>query len=279
MPTDTIIKEKTYSTSDWMIMFVVGITIVVFLWILLSSVPMAAVAAKQQEEEVMVVDIEEKYDGSDYFLTRDEEKVEGRAMIQMVSGWMRRAFEKKTTSTTTISLGKDMPTITSVRIDKTFFIYDCRLTFNPTKRCFVLTILMELPPLHIFINGNEEYSKYYPLLNPYIHVVELSYLWKATSDGTMKTSLTLDKIKVFPVDWKMNRYNAMYLDNSQLGKIICLPKPIEINNEEELRRILMETNLFATLPVESEIPFIMSSTSSTKEPSTTTSTMTSKLRA
>jgi hypothetical protein len=267
-------KEKVYSTSDWMIMFVVGITIVIFLWILLSSVPMAAVAAKQQEEEVMVVDIEEKYDGSDYFLTRDEEKVEGRAMIQMVSGWMRRAFEKKTTSTTTISLGKDMPTITSVRIDKTFFIYDCRITFNPTKRCFVLTILMELPPLHIFINGNEEYSKYYPLLNPYIHVVELSYLWKATSDGTMKTTLTLDKIKVFPVDWKMNRYNAMYLDNSQLGKILCLPKPIEINNEEELRRILMETNLFATLPVESEIPFTMSSSSS----KSSSSTMTTKVR-
>lgn len=249
----TIIIEKppqassSSSSSDWMIMIVIVLTILVFIYILMSTIksPTAPIIAKQIDVEVQEEVVIEKFDGSQFVLTRDDVPVPAQEYVPLASQWMRAAFSAGYNLQKPIQLGEQE--VSAIEVARNFFVYDCRIVYDPSKRCFVVTILMELPPIQIFIN--DTYSAQYPLINPYIHVVEFIYHWKTTSK-TMSDKLELDTFKVFTVDWEMNRYHRNFLD---VTSILCtpLPEPIEFT-KDQLHQFLHDTGLFQTIPVLSD---------------------------
>jgi hypothetical protein len=142
----------------------------------------------------------------------------------------------------------------SVCIDKpVFFIYDTHITYDPMNDWFYVKILMELPPIKIFISS--EYSKYYPLINPYIHMIETTYRWQVKKDGMLEPTMHLEKLDICMVDWQKNRYWNTYIQtiNSPI-KVSDMPSPISWS-KDELTAFLLQTNLFITLSIPIEEDF------------------------
>jgi hypothetical protein len=256
-------QASSSSSSDWMIMIVIILTILVFIYILMSTIKPPV--AKQIDIDIEVQEdvVVEKFDGSQFVLTRDDMPIPSQEYVSMASQWMRAAFSAGYSLEKPIQLGEQE--VSTIEVAKNFFIYDCRIVYDPSKRCFVVTILMELPPIQIFIN--DAYSVQYPLLNPYIHVVEFIYHWKTTSE-TMSDKLELDTFKVFTVGWEMNRYHRNFLDVTSLFRK-PLPEPIEFT-KEQLHQFLQDTGLFQTIPVLSDTPFTLSPIATNTEKTMTT---------
>jgi hypothetical protein len=151
--------------------------------------------------------------------------------------------EKKAYSTKDISLSLHGYEINSISVGKSFYIYDCNIV--PTAESLVVSILMELPEIKVDFKDHPEYSQYCPLINPYIHVVELIYLWNYNKN-TLKPhhNMKLTNLKIFMVSWKDNLYRKSYeqVKNSPLHNVKT-PIPLDLK-KEELYNFLMESNIF-----------------------------------
>lgn len=138
--------------------------------------------------------------------------------------------------------------VSKVTIDKNFFIYDVQVLFVSDH--FMVTILMELPPVRVWYE-DKEYYEFYPLLNPYIHVVELTYNWgfdKQTFE--MDKEMRLEKMELHMVPWESNRYQTMYVQTKSSPLYLAkIPEPIPFS-EKELHAFLREIHLLETIPME-----------------------------
>lgn len=259
-------RETENTSSDWMIMVLIILTILVFIYILMSTLqPSPSIVKQIDKEEITVI---EGFDGREFMLARDGVPIPSQDYVQLAGQWMRAALSVGYTLKKPISLGEKE--VSAIHVAKTFFIYDCRIVYDASKQCFVITILMELPPIQIVID--EAYSSHYPLLNPYLHVVEFVYHWTPSKQAPMMSDqLRLKTFNVFTVDWEMNRYHRMFLDikGSPLFRI-GLPEPIHFT-KEQLHQFLHDMDLFQTIPVmsDSASPFTLAPISTDEHPMTT----------
>lgn len=135
--------------------------------------------------------------------------------------------------------------------EKSFFIYDTQLVSS--NKGFIVKILMELPPIKVFY-ADEEYYKYYPLINPYIHVAEMTYEWSFDPiTMAMNTQMFLLERKVWTVDWDINRYNTMYIQtmNSPLY-LSKMPEPMKLS-ADELKKFIETIGVLDTIPVRGDL--------------------------
>lgn len=158
------------------------------------------------------------------------------------------SFIQDVYSTKNVSLFLHGYELGKVSVEKTFYIYDCSIV--PTNDYLVVTILMELPPITIDLKEHPEYSMYYPSINPYIHVVELVYLW-GYDNNTMETynNMKLSNLKIYMVSWENNLYRKSYeqVKNSPLYKS-NVPLPLELK-KEELYDFLMSSGILSEIPM------------------------------
>jgi hypothetical protein len=133
--------------------------------------------------------------------------------------------------------------ISNFSVGKNFYIYDCNIASTPDY--LVATILMELPEIKVEFKDHPKYSQYCPTINPYIHVVELVYMWGYDKE-TMETDdfMTLSSLKIFMVSWEDNLYRKSYeqVKNSPLYKV-NVPIPLNLK-KEELYDFLTKSNIF-----------------------------------
>ena len=131
-------------------------------------------------------------------------------------------------------------------IPSQFFIYDTKIVFDAKSSSYMLTLLMDLPPIRIHISP--VYSKYYPEINPYIHTAEFTYSLKLDPEsGTPMATMTLSSMKIVSVQWESNRYYMMYIQTK--NSPMCLPDmmpPIPFT-KEELESFLLQTEIFAVI--------------------------------
>lgn len=166
------------------------------------------------------------------------------------------APHKTSHSTKNVSLLLHGYEIESVSVGKSFYVYDCNIT--PTADKLIVTVLMELPEIKVVFKDHPEYSKYYPTINPYIHVVEFVYLW-AYDKKTMKPApyMKLSNLKIFMVSWEDNLYKKSYeqVKNSPLYKV-NVPIPLNIK-KEELYDFLIQSTIFNQIPMIFNPPIIL----------------------
>jgi hypothetical protein len=140
--------------------------------------------------------------------------------------------EQTAYSMDTVSLQLHGYDISSLSVGKNFYIYDCNITTTPEY--LVATVLMELPEIKIHFKDHPVYSEYCSTINPYIHVVELVYMWGYNKD-TMETDdyMKLSDLKIYMVSWEDNLYRKSYeqVKNSPLYKV-DIPMPLNIKKEE-----------------------------------------------
>jgi len=143
-------------------------------------------------------------------------------------------------------------------VGKSFYIYDCNIATTPDY--LVATILMELPEIKVEFKDHPEYSQYCPTINPYIHVVELVYMW-GYDKKTMETDdfMTLSSLKIFMVSWEDNLYRKSYeqVKNSPLYKV-NVPIPLNLK-KEELYDFLTKSNIFTNVAMAFTPPITLQS--------------------
>lgn len=135
--------------------------------------------------------------------------------------------------------------VNKVTIEKNFFIYDVQVL--SVSDHFLVTILMELPPVRVWYE-DKEYYQFYPLINPYIHVVELTYKWGFNPYTLeMDKDMTLESMKLHMVGWDSNRYYTMFIQTKNSPLYLSkIPKPIPFT-EKELHSFLQDTKLLDTI--------------------------------
>lgn len=157
-------------------------------------------------------------------------------------------FTHKVYSTKNLTLFLHGYELSKISVEKTFYIYDCSIV--PTHDYLVVTILMELPPIMIELKDYPEYSMYCPSINPYIHVVELVYLW-GYDKNTMETynNMKLSNLKIFMVSWEDNLYRKSFeqVKNSPLYES-NVPIPLDLK-KEDIYDFLMSSNLLSEIPM------------------------------
>lgn len=158
----------------------------------------------------------------------------------------------------TVSLSLHGYEISKFSVGKNFYIYDCNIATTPDY--LVVTILMELPEIKVEFKGHPEYSQYCPTINPYIHVVELVYVW-SYDKKTMETDdfMTLSSLKIFMVSWEDNLYRKSYeqVKNSPLYKV-NVPIPLNLN-KEDLYDFLTKSNIFTNVAMAFTPPITLQS--------------------
>lgn len=158
----------------------------------------------------------------------------------------------------TVSLSLHGYDISKFSVGKSFYIYDCNIATTPDY--LVATILMELPEIKVEFKDHPEYSQYCPTINPYIHVVELVYMW-GYDKKTMETDdfMTLSSLKIFMVSWEDNLYRKSYeqVKNSPLYKV-NVPIPLNLK-KEELYDFLTKSNIFTNVAMAFTPPITLQS--------------------
>lgn len=158
----------------------------------------------------------------------------------------------------TVSLSLHGYEISKFSVGKSFYIYDCNIATTPDY--LVATILMELPEIKVEFKGHPEYSQYCPTINPYIHVVELVYVW-GYDKKTMETDdfMTLSSLKIFMVSWEDNLYRKSYeqVKNSPLYKV-NVPIPLNLK-KEDLYDFLTKSNVLNNIAMAFTPPIILQS--------------------
>jgi len=156
--------------------------------------------------------------------------------------------EKRAYSTKELYLSLHGYEISRVSVGKSFYIYDCNIV--PTAESLVVSILMELPEIKVEFKDHPEYSQYCPSINPYIHVVELVYLWNYDKK-TLEThnNMKLSNLKIFMVSWEDNLYRKSYeqVKNSPLHNV-NVPVPLNLK-KEELYDFLIESSVLNEIPM------------------------------
>lgn len=144
-----------------------------------------------------------------------------------------------------LSLGKNR--VSGIKIAKTFFVYESSLSLS-SRNEFILKIIIDPPEISIHLADNPDYSKFYPLLNPFFHVLELEYVW-TFSNQTPDPIWKLKSLTAIPVEWESNRYNKLYKDtkNSPLYEENIV-EPIQWS-PTEIQTFLKQTGLFDSINV------------------------------
>lgn len=159
-------------------------------------------------------------------------------------------------STKTVSLDLHGYEINKLSVGKNFYIYDCSITTTPDH--LVVKILLELPEIKVEFKDHPIYSEYCPTINPYIHVVELVYLW-GYDKSTMETDMymKLSNLKITMVSWDDNLYRKSYeqVKNSPLYKV-NIPMPLNLK-KEELHDFLIRSNIFNTIGTTFSPPILL----------------------
>ena len=138
--------------------------------------------------------------------------------------------------------------IAKFSVGKSFYIYDCNITPTPDK--LVITILMELPEINVEFKDFPVYSMYCPTINPYIHAVELKYVWAYDKETfVLEDFMKLSSLKITMVSWDDNLYRKSYeqVKNSPLYKV-DVPVPLNLK-KEELYNFLTKSSIFSTIPM------------------------------
>lgn len=158
----------------------------------------------------------------------------------------------------TVSLSLHGYEISKFSVGKSFYIYDCNIATTPDY--LIATILMELPEIKVEFKGHPEYSQYCPTINPYIHVVELVYMW-GYDKKTMETDdfMTLSSLKIFMVSWEDNLYRKSYeqVKNSPLYRV-QIPVPLNLK-KDELYDFLTKSNIFTNVAMAFTPPITLQS--------------------
>lgn len=181
--------------------------------------------------------------GKEPVLYRDDNLLSRADLLKCVQKWVRTHFQTNSTPRGDGSLGGHL--VQSVAVDRNFYIYDVKMTYDASRAAFLLTVLMELPTIRVVLY--QPYSTFYPTLNPYIHVVEVTFQL-----DTHQKYLSFVSIDITMVDWKVNRYKTMYEETK--NSPICLPtmpKPIRFT-KTELSAFILSYRLFDRIPFEDD---------------------------
>lgn len=234
-------KTSEKSPNRWFIMFFVFLTLVFFLFLLLqnstpNSPKLTLPPAATNEPSLKNHSLAHK----GILVNKDQ-------LNAFIREWIRRYLESGGCNPIGSGVQLGDKKIKSVQvIGKSFLVYEAKIV--PAPKGFVLNIIMDLPDLKIEWEGeNCGYQKFYPLLNPYIHVVELEYQWIWTDEPSF--TLSMSNMDIQMVDWASNQYHKNYKDtkNSPLYKM-PIPEPRNWTREE-LSGFLRSLGLFQTLTV------------------------------
>jgi hypothetical protein len=158
------------------------------------------------------------------------------------------SFTHNVYSVKNISLSLHGYEISKISLERNFYIYDCSIV--PTNEYLVVTILMELPSIVVEWKNYPEYTQFCPSINPYIHTVELVYLWgyDAKSLETYP-HMQLSNLKIHMVSWEDNLYRKSYeqVKNSPLFEA-NVPIPLQLQ-KEDLYDFLMGSGLLKEIPM------------------------------
>lgn len=148
--------------------------------------------------------------------------------------------------------------VADISVGKNMYIYDCSIV--PTTDYLVVTVLMELPQISVTLKDHPDYSLYYPTINPYIHVVELVYVWGYDKE-TLETHPRMDltNLKIFMVSWENNMHRKSYeqVKNSPLYKS-NVPAPLDLK-KEELYDFLTKSKILEKVPMLFNPPIVLQS--------------------
>lgn len=211
--------------NGWLVLFLIFLTLAVFLMVLLQNIPSVATKTGLVVTPAPPVSIVNKY------LTLKGEKVERPQLFILIQIWLNRFFESVSQD---LGAGKKLGKLTVREVqlaNKNFLLYDAKL--QPEKKGFIVRLTIDPPQMLVRWKDQEEYTKFYPSLNPYIHALELEYIWVWT--GKPEFNLVLSKLDFQMVDWKDNAYNKNYKDtkNSPLYRM-CIPEPHNWSKQELL---------------------------------------------
>lgn len=236
--------KPTKQNSGWFILFAVFFTIAIFILFLLQA---TSPSSSQTNPSTVVATSTgsnvSSGSSSNKLLVYKKEKVEKPHLNTLTQDWLKRFFESVSENVGNGLVVRGQ-TVKGVQVGKSFLIYNVKLTSK--NNGFLLHITMEPPELKIQWE-NEIYGQFYPLLNPYIHVMDLIYTWTWTGQPTF--TLQLEQMDVQTVPWKSNRYHNDYRDikGSPLYKV-PVPEPLDLS-KEEITEFLKSTGIFQTLTV------------------------------
>ena len=181
--------------------------------------------------------------GTEPVLYKDNNLVTRADLLKCVQKWVRAHLQTNSAPRGDGSLGGHL--VQSVAVDRNFYIYDVKMTYDASRAAFLLTILMELPTIQVVLY--QPYSTFYPTLNPYIHVVEITFQL-----DTHQKYLSFVSIDITMVDWKVNRYKTMYEETK--NSPVCLPtmpKPLRFT-KMDLSSFILSHRLFHMIPFEDD---------------------------
>jgi len=182
------------------------------------------------------------------FLMVDGEPMDKKKQMAFLQQLMGQLISKLAGSKRTLSSPDSM-----LWLDKEFYLYDVRWIHDPTLPGFRITVLLDPPPIHLS-DADPVYVQWYPLLNPYLHMVEIHYLWKEMVSPkdqgggyTMGSQLLFDSARIVAVPWTVNRYHQDYLQRKTSP--ICtknMPEPRPIT-DDKMESLLQQTGLLTSL--------------------------------
>lgn len=253
----TCMQKQNRSSNGWIIIFLIIFTLCTFLWAMVYTVEQENNRTYKCAEQEKITT--EKTPTSLPLFTstpppnpvkilRNEKILNRYEKMDVINDAMKRHFhslpntidlmeDKRPThnvySIRDLNLSLHGYEISSFSIGKSFYIYDCTIVPVANNQ-LMTTILMELPEINIVFKDHPEYSKYYPTINPYIHVVELVYFWEYDKDTLeTKNQMILSNIRIVMVSWENNLYRKSYeqVKNSPLYKA-NVPIPLNLKKEE-----------------------------------------------
>jgi len=244
------------SSANWFIGFTVIITLIIFVLIVVYAIPIDLPKKQIVAPPAIVTTHPPSTAPPQNRILHQGDRPIPHTELRTVSNTILRDYIHALPET--IQTANDLVLgghpVQSVAIEKpVFFVYDAAAVYDPVKHSFRVTIVVELPPIKIVISPT--YSRYYPLLNPYIHVAQFTYRWDVRADDTLDTMMRLETVELFLVDWDRNRYWNTYMHtvNSPM-KIPDMPPPLQFT-KEELEAFFLRSQLFTNLPVISENGF------------------------
>lgn len=245
-------KNNQSSPHGWLIILMIVFSICVLLMTLVFTV--AATDVNRGKRTILPKPIEKTQKITGTFGVRKGSKMLSKnEKTNLIQEAMRRYFNS--IPPIKVDLAMHGMQISNIKVGKNFYIYDCQMV--PMSDHMVVTILMEMPEISIEFKDRPDYSQCCPTINPYIHVIELSYSWgynKKTYEAY--NGMKLMNIKLYMVQWKDNLYKKAYeqVRNSPLYES-KIPPPIDLQ-EKELYDFIKGTTLFERLPMVFDTPLI-----------------------
>lgn len=234
--------ENKTQQNGWFVVFIIFCTLAIFLFVILQTIP-ASPSPKSVPLYLKNISTETPISLKNKCLVYKGQKLENGTLNNLIQDWMKRFFESASSSIAGATQLSDK-LITGIHIGKSFLLYEVKLQQETDG--FRLYLTME-PPEIVVDWEDKNYAKYYPLLNPYIHVLELEYNWIWTTKPEF--NLNLLKMDIQTVNWDHNKYWRNYKDtkNSPLYKM-CIPEPVSWT-KDQIMSLLQAIGLFQTITV------------------------------